>query len=128
MSSSFPKILETGINVFISNSQIITIKTYYEKSTNQIINLNLESSFFKSFPLKECMQKKFAKCKHSGSVLEGLGSRCLSPQNPRYLRNPQISQIPVEIWWWYIWRFCKFPKWLDTWEIQSKYLGIYPNI
>ena len=31
MSSSLPKILETGINVFISNSQIITIKTYYEK-------------------------------------------------------------------------------------------------
>ncbi len=33
MSSSLPKILEKGINVFISNSQIITIKTYYEKST-----------------------------------------------------------------------------------------------
>ena len=33
MSSSLPKFLETGINVFISNSQIITIKTYYEKST-----------------------------------------------------------------------------------------------
>ena len=33
MSPSLPKILETGINVFISNSQIITIKTYYEKST-----------------------------------------------------------------------------------------------
>ena len=33
MSSSLPKIFETGINVFISNSQIITIKTYYEKST-----------------------------------------------------------------------------------------------
>ena len=33
MSSSLPKILETVINVFISNSQIITIKTYYEKST-----------------------------------------------------------------------------------------------
>ena len=33
MSSSLPKILETGIHVFISNSQIITIKTYYEKST-----------------------------------------------------------------------------------------------
>ena len=31
--SSLPKILETGINVFISNSLIITIKTYYEKST-----------------------------------------------------------------------------------------------
>ena len=60
----------------------------------KIINLNLESSFFKSFPP---YAKKFAKCKHSGSVLEGLGSRCLSPQNPRYLRNPQISQIPVEI-------------------------------
>ena len=29
MSSSLPKIFETGINVFISNSQIITIKTYY---------------------------------------------------------------------------------------------------
>ena len=33
MSSSLPKILETEINVFISSSQIITIKTYYEKST-----------------------------------------------------------------------------------------------
>ena len=33
MSSSLTKILETGINFFISNSQIITIKTYYEKST-----------------------------------------------------------------------------------------------
>ena len=32
MSSSLPKILETGINVFISNSQIKTIKTYFEKS------------------------------------------------------------------------------------------------
>ena len=33
MSSSLPKIIETGINVFLSNSQIITIKTYYEKLT-----------------------------------------------------------------------------------------------
>ena len=33
MSSLYPKILETGIDVFISNSQIIKIKTYYEKST-----------------------------------------------------------------------------------------------
>ena len=33
MSSSLPKILETGINVFISNSEIIKIETYYEKST-----------------------------------------------------------------------------------------------
>ena len=33
MSSSLPKILETGIHVFINNSQIITIKTYYEKLT-----------------------------------------------------------------------------------------------
>ena len=31
--SSLPEILETGINVFISSSQIITIKTYYEKSS-----------------------------------------------------------------------------------------------
>ena len=31
MSFSLPKILETGINIFISNSQIITIKIYYEK-------------------------------------------------------------------------------------------------
>ena len=33
MASSLPKILETGISGCISNSQIITIKTYYEKST-----------------------------------------------------------------------------------------------
>ena len=33
MSSSLPKILETGKNAFISNSQIIKIKTHYEKST-----------------------------------------------------------------------------------------------
>ena len=32
MSSSLAKILGTGINVFISKSQIITIKTCYEKS------------------------------------------------------------------------------------------------
>jgi len=35
MSSSLSKILETGINVFISNSQIITIKTNYEKSADR---------------------------------------------------------------------------------------------
>ena len=33
MSFLLPKILETGKNVFISNSHIITIKIYYEKST-----------------------------------------------------------------------------------------------
>ena len=31
MSSSLPKILETGINVLINNSQIITIKKFFYK-------------------------------------------------------------------------------------------------
>jgi len=58
MSPSLPKILETGINVFISNSQIITIKTYYEKST---IYKCGERYFSRTLPLKNNFKYRILK-------------------------------------------------------------------
>ena len=62
MSSSLPKLLETGINVFISNSQIITIKTYYEKSTiyklTELSFLDTFSTMLNNYDMKTCNSKR----------------------------------------------------------------------
>ena len=62
MSSSLPKILVTGINVFISNSQIITIKTYYEKSTiyklTELSFLDTFSTMLNNYDMKTFNSKR----------------------------------------------------------------------